>query len=165
VDPPIQSTRTACVVMVINASVNFVTRQSTQHLELRLHSTAPAERLFALLSDAPGWPQWFPAARRAEWETGTPDRVRLVGVGRFVVREVVLAETSPHHHAYSIRSVIPVREHRADVRFSPTATGTQIVWTTTFRPVIPGTGALLRHGLRFGVQRLARALIGAAERA
>jgi uncharacterized protein YndB with AHSA1/START domain len=132
---------------------------------VRLHSTAPAERLFALLSDAPGWPQWFPAARRAEWATDTAERVRLVGVGRFVVREVVLEETAPTQHAYSIRSLIPVRDHRADVRFSPTASGTHIVWTTTFRPAVPGTGALLRHGLRFGVQRLAAALIAAAERA
>jgi hypothetical protein len=137
--------------------------QSMQHFELRLHSTAPAERLFALLSDAPGWPRWFPAARRAEWATDTADRVRLVGVGRLVVREVVLEETPPTHHAYSIRSVIPVREHRADVRLSPTASGTHIVWSTSFRPVVPGTGVVLRQGLRFGVRRLAGALIAAAE--
>jgi uncharacterized protein YndB with AHSA1/START domain len=135
-----------------------------QHFEVRLHSTAPSERLFALLSDAAGWLRWFRPARRAEWadETATP-RVRLVGVGRFVVREVVLKETPPHHHAYSIRSVIPVREHRADVRFTATDTGTAISWTTSFRPAVPGTGPLLRLGLRRGVGALARALISAAE--
>jgi hypothetical protein len=119
--------------------------------------------LFALLSDAPGWPRWFPAARRAAWASDTDQRVRLVGVGRVVVREAVLEETPPTHHAYSIRSVIPVRDHRADVHFSPTESGTHILWTTSFRAVVPGSGALLRHGLRFGVRRLARALIAAAE--
>jgi uncharacterized protein YndB with AHSA1/START domain len=128
-----------------------------------MHSSAPAERLFALLSDAPGWPNWFSPARRAEWAAGE-GRVRLVGLGPLVVREVVLEETPPTHHAYSIRSVIPVREHRADVMFQPDDTGTTtITWTASFRPALPGTGGLLRLGMRAAVSALARALVKAAE--
>ncbi len=71
-----------------------------QQFELRLTSTAPAERLFALLSDAPDWPTWFPAARRAGWATDSgTERVRLVGVGPLLVREVILSETPGRHHA------------------------------------------------------------------
>jgi hypothetical protein len=136
-----------------------------QQFELRLTSTASAERLFALLSDAPGWPKWFPAARRAEWATDSgTDRVRLVGVGPLAVREVILSETPGKHHAYSIRSVIPVRDHRADVWFTQADGRTEIRWTTSFRPPLPGTGMLLRRSLQFAVGRLAKALVAAAEK-
>lgn len=135
-----------------------------EKFELKLVSSAPPQRLFALLSDAPGWPRWFRPARRVRWAPG-PDRVRLVAAGPLTVREVVLEETAPSHHAYSIVSVIPVRDHRADVRLEPRGDGTSITWTTSFTPRVPGTGTLLRHGLRLGVGALARALVAAAERA
>jgi uncharacterized protein YndB with AHSA1/START domain len=55
-----------------------------QRFELRLHTSAPAERLFALLSDAPGWRQWFPAARRVEWDSEV-DLPRGIDVRRAAV--------------------------------------------------------------------------------
>lgn len=89
--------------------------------------------------------------------------MRRVHIGPVAVREAVLTETRPAHHAYSVRTVVPVREHRADVWFRPDGSGTSIVWAMSFEPLIPGTGRLVRAGLVFGVRRLAAALIRAAE--
>lgn len=85
---------------------------------------------------------------------------RLVTIGPVTVREIVVAEEPPTHHAYSIRSVFPVRDHRADVWIS--AGG--IRWESRFEPKIPGTGALLEAALRAGLNRLGTALVRAAER-
>ena len=134
---------------------------------LNLTSSAPPERLFALLHDAPGWSQWFGPARRVRWMPGHPaggaGAVRLVTIGPVTVQETVVEEVVPTLHAYSIRTVLPVCDHRADVHLVPDGSGTRIEWSTAFRPKLPGTGALLTAGLRFGVRGLAAALIKAAE--
>ncbi|WP_028984540.1 SRPBCC family protein [Sporichthya polymorpha] len=139
--------------------------QSVLTFEIRRSSTAPPERLFALLSDAPGWPTWFRALKRVDWEPGATPPVRLMRIGPVTVREAVLSETAPTHHAYSVRSVIPMRDHRADVHLTARPNGgTDIVWSTTFRRAWPGSGRPVRAFLQAGVSRLASALIAHAER-
>jgi hypothetical protein len=140
------------------------------HFELEIISSASPERLFALLSDAPSWPVWFGPARKAEWATRGqgPDgngtgAVRRVTIGGLSVLEAVLEEQFPTHHAYSIRTVLPVREHRADVWFEAGCGHTRIRWNTVFIPKVSGSGRLVAAGLRFGVKHLARSLITAAE--
>jgi hypothetical protein len=133
--------------------------------EIQRSSTASPERLFALLSDATSWPSWFKAARNVSFEEGAVPPVRLVKVAPgLTVREVIVEETAPIHHAYSIRSVIPVRDHRADVRFTARPDGgTDISWISTMRPKIPGTGPVVKATLAQAVGQLCRALVKGAE--
>jgi len=135
--------------------------------ERRCSSMASPERIFAMLSDAPSWPSWFTLAKKVAWEPGSEPPVRLVTLGLGVtVREVVIEETPCSHHAYSIRSVIPVRNHRADVWLSARADGgTDIRWVAHFAPKVPGTGALLRVGVSKGLEMLCSCLVTAAETA
>ena len=133
--------------------------------EVRRSSTAPPEKLFALLSDATTWPTWFGPARNVSFEAGAVPPVRLVKLAPgLTIREVILEETAPTHHAYSIRSVIPVTDHRADVRLTGRADGgTDIHWASTMRPKVPGTGLLIKATLAQAVGQLCRALVRAAE--
>jgi len=135
--------------------------------EIRGTSTASPERIFALLSDAPSWPTWFKPAKRVGWEPGAQPPVRLVTVAPGVtIREVVVEESAPSHHAYSIRSVIPIKDHRADVWLTGRADGgTDIRWTSSMRPKVPGTGLLLKATLAKAVGGVCTALVKAAERA
>jgi hypothetical protein len=143
----------------------------TSFFEIEFESSAHPKRLFDLLSDAPSWPTWFKPARRVEWvksgddgQTGSAGAVRRVFIGPIGVQEAILASEAPTHHAYQILTVFPVTGHRADVWFRGIESGkTNIYWSTSFTPKIPGTGPLLATGLRLGVERLARALIAAAE--
>lgn len=138
-----------------------------QRFDIELVSSASIDQLFALLADAPGWPAWFRPARRVRWSTaqpgGGPGAIRLVTIGPLTVRERILAEEPGIRHAYSIESVFPVRDHHADVWFTAGQNGTVIRWNSSFSPKFPGTGALLRTGMRFGVAQLAKALVAAAE--
>jgi hypothetical protein len=89
--------------------------------------------------------------------------VRQVFIGPVSVKEEVLESVFPTHHAYSIKTTIPVKDHRADVWFVETVSGTNVLWVSTFSPRFVGIGGPLAAGLRFGVHRLAKALVSAAE--
>ena len=66
--------------------------------------------------------------------------------------------------SYVVDSWQPYRDYRADVDLLPRAGGgTQIVWQSRFEPRVPGTGRLLRAGLRRLVQSFATNLARAAE--
>ena len=133
--------------------------------EIRRTSTASPERLFALLSDAPSWPTWFKPAKRMEFEPGAQPPVRLVKLAPGVaIREVIVEENAPIHHAYSIRSVIPIKDHRADVWLTERADGgTDIRWASSMRPKLPGTGLVLKASLTKAVSGVCKALLKAAK--
>jgi hypothetical protein len=137
-------------------SINYVIQRS---------STAPPDRVFALLSDAPNWGSWFKPAKNVSWEDGAQPPVRLVKLGPgLTVREVVVEETAPTHHAYSIRSVIPIKNHRADVHLTARADGgTDINWVSSCDPKVPGSGLALKLVLSKAVGDLCKALVKAAE--
>lgn len=133
--------------------------------EIRRTSTASPENLFALLADAPSWPAWFKPAKNVSFEADAQPPVRLVKLGPgLTVREVIVEETAPSHHAYSIRSVLPIKDHRADVWLTPrTDGGTDIRWVSSMRPKLPGTGLALKAALTKAVDGLCKALVEAAE--
>jgi hypothetical protein len=53
---------------------------------------------------------------------------------------------------------LPVRDYRGDVDLEAADGGTQIHWHATFRPKTPGTGWLLKIGIRKFLQGTADAL-------
>ena len=118
--------------------------------EVTARSSAPPERVFALLADATSWPRWAgPVIAHGSWERqGDPPRggvgaIRKLGRWPQFGREEIVAYEPPTHHAYTILSGQPVRNYRADVRLTPDGAGTLIRWGATFDPVVPGTGRLL----------------------
>jgi hypothetical protein len=66
--------------------------------------------------------------------------------------------------AYVVDSPAPYRDYRSTVDLTPTDDGgTRIVWQSTFEPVVPGTGPLLRWFLKAVVGSFARNLAGKAQ--
>jgi uncharacterized protein YndB with AHSA1/START domain len=118
--------------------------------EVTARSSAPPERIFALLADATSWPRWAgPLIAHGSWERegdpppGGVGAIRKVGRWPQFGREEIVAHEPPTHHAYTMLSGNPVRNYRADVRLTPDGAGTRIVWGATFEPLVPGTGRLL----------------------
>src|SRR2546421_8356635 len=58
----------------VRAAPRNVARMATSSYEVTARSSAPPERLFELISDAPGWPRWAgPLIGHGSWEReGTP---------------------------------------------------------------------------------------------
>lgn len=129
---------------------------------------APPEIVYELLIDVEQWPDWLPGARSAVWEEagtrGTSEgAVRRIVISGLTMREEILIDDGPHHHAYGIVSGIPVTDHRADVHIKEQAGGSLIVWRATFRPRIPFAGPLMWLMLRASMPRMATALAKGAE--
>lgn len=117
------------------------------------------ETVFALLADPTGWPAWS-GHDRGEVVSDGPGgpgglgSVRAFTVGRYRSVEEVVAFERPSHFAYDLRSGLPVRGYRADVRLAPAPGGsTAITWHSEFRPLVPGTGPFLRRRLQRFIER------------
>jgi uncharacterized protein YndB with AHSA1/START domain len=131
--------------------------------EVSARSSAPPERVFALLADATSWPRWAgPVIAHGSWERqgdpppGGVGAIRKVGRWPQFGREEIVAYEPPTHHAYTMLSGQPVRNYRADVRLTPDGAGTLITWGATFDPVVPGTGRPLRAMYRRLIGSFAR---------
>lgn len=123
-------------------------------------TTAAPDLVFAHLAVAEAWPRWLRLPSRARRvQDGAPD-ANGVGAVRsiFPVRERVVAFEPGVRYAYIMVSPSPIRFYRADVRLTPKDGGTSIEYAAQGDPLIPGTGPLIRGGLRAGTRLLARLL-------
>ncbi len=102
-------------------------------------SAAPPEQVFAVLADAPRWPEWAGSAvKHAEWlRTGTPPpggvgAVRRLGGWPLFTEETITAYERPSLMSYDVRG-LPVRDYSCTVELAPDGRGgTAIRWTGEF---------------------------------
>ena len=127
-------------------------------------TAAPPERVFALLAAGDRWQEWAgPFVPRSRWQVpgdpvGGVGAVRRLGVGPLVSLERVTEHQAPHRLSYVVDSPAPYRDYRSTVELTPADGGTRITWRSTFEPVVPGTGHLLRWFLGGVVRSFARNL-------
>ena len=134
-----------------------------QEIDVRTGSSAPPERIWALLADARTWPRWAPFDEAAVEDGEGLGELRRFRTGRRVTRERLTGFDPPRRLEYELVSGIPIRDYRAEVTLTPEADGTAIRWHSRFRSKIPGTGALARRGLERFIQRTAEGLAREAE--
>ena len=102
-------------------------------------SAAPPEQVFAVLADAPRWPEWAGRSiKHAEWvRTGTPapggvGAVRRLGGWPLFTQETITAYEPPSLMSYDVRG-LPVRDYSCTVELAPDGRGgTAIRWTGEF---------------------------------
>ncbi|HEX4214819.1 MAG TPA: SRPBCC family protein [Candidatus Dormibacteraeota bacterium] len=121
---------------------------------------ASPSTVYDLLKDGATWPQWSPIGSfRLEREGGeggeSAGAIRVFSTGTVRSREELIELRPGRGLSYVALSGLPVRDHRADVVVTPERGGSALAWHEAFRPVIPGTGWLLRPLLRRFVQRCA----------
>lgn len=117
-------------------------------ISVRRETTASARALFALLSE-PSTYLRFPGVKRAELVrpgTETPNGVgalRRIWIGMFRYEEVITRSEPGVQLDYLVVTSRPPLEHKGGtIRFTPTATGCVVEWTSTYRVPIPIVGRL-----------------------
>ena len=124
-----------------------------RNIDITVHSTAGVDAVYALLADGTTWPRWSPIEsfereRGAELAVDGTGEIRIHRRGRITGRDQIVELIPGRRFAYLSLSGLPVRDYYAQVDLEPDATGSIIHWRASFVPKIPGTGALLEHGIR-----------------
>jgi hypothetical protein len=83
--------------------------------------------------------------------------IRVLRRGGLAIEEEVVEFDPPRRLAYRVSAGLPLRTCEADLSLEEHAGATRLCWHVRFRPLVPGTGWLLRRLIR---PRLARALEG-----
>ena len=131
---------------------------------------APIEVVWDVLTDHAAYRSWtpVPTSRLVTPGSSEPngvDAVRFLGVGPLGTKEKVLVSEPPRHLAYTVVSGLPVREYRADARLAEgDGNGTELEYTGSFRPLVPGTGPVLGLLIRTALSALVGSLARESER-
>lgn len=107
-----------------------------QHFDIRLHTCAEANAVYALLRDGASWPRWTSIE---SFQSERPGERESEGIGAIV------------------------RDYRGDVDLDPAEQGTTIRWHISFTPQVPGTGWLWRWGIGRFVKQSAQGLAAYAQ--
>ena len=133
-------------------------------IDVKAHTKAPAERVFALLADAPSWSRWAPFDEAVVEQGDGVGEVRRFRTGRVTSRERVTVLERPRRFGYELLSGLPIRDYRAEVTLTPDpGGGTQIRWHSKFAAMVPGTGWIMRRRLGRFIAETAAGLARAAE--
>jgi uncharacterized protein YndB with AHSA1/START domain len=127
---------------------------------------AAPEQVWHLLAHTATWPGWAPVRAATLERQGSPEADGIGAVRSFTTqlgtttREEIIAFDPSHHVGYMLRSGLPVRDYRSDVRLEPTeGGGTTITWTSSFR----GSWVMMRL-VGLTLRRFSRALARGANR-
>ena len=134
-----------------------------QKIDVSARSSASPERVWALLADVRSWHRWAPFDDSTVEDGEGLGELRRFRTGRRTTRERVTGFDPPRRLEYELVSGLPIRDYRAEVTLMPDGDGTAIRWHSRFRPMLPGTGPLVRRALGRFIERAAEGLAREAE--
>jgi uncharacterized protein YndB with AHSA1/START domain len=139
-------------------------------IEVTQAIAAPPEKVFAFYTDHVGWERWAGVREVVLRQTGDPPpnglgAIRVIRARGMAIEEEITAFEPPRRMGYRLVAGAPVRDHAGEVRFEPDAAGTRVTWTVRFRPLVPGTGWLVRRMLERGLRDVLTALAENVSRA
>jgi uncharacterized protein YndB with AHSA1/START domain len=134
-----------------------------QHIEIEGEIAATPERVWDVVADHRGWARWAGAREVVLRNEGDPapnglGAIRVMRGGGLAVEEEITGFDPPKRMTYRIAGGLPVRSYRGEIRLEPCESGTRLVWSADFSPLIPLTGGLLRWALERTLSRMATSL-------
>lgn len=136
-------------------------------MQIELSELVPAkpDAVFARYTDHERWVDWAGVKEVVLRQQGHPapnglGAIRVIRQAGLAIEEEITAFDAPKRMTYRLVAGAPIRDHSGEVRFDPEGAGTRVTWKVSFRPLIPGTGWLIRRllerGLREVLVRLAK---------
>jgi uncharacterized membrane protein len=145
----------------------YVGRVAGIEVERSVRIAAPSRRVWELLADHEGMPAWMPVREVVRRRPGRPEANgvgarRVVRASGLAIEERITAFEPERRLVYEVVEGAPVRDHRGEVLLEPDGDATRVRWRVSLRPLVPGTGWLLR---RIVGRLVGRGLEGLARRA
>ena len=139
-------------------------------IELTQQVAAAPEKVFAFYTDHVDWERWAGVKEVVLRQTGDPPpnglgAIRVIRARGMAFEEEITAFEPPRRMGYRLVAGAPVRDHAGEVRFEPDGSGTRVTWTIRFRPLVPGTGWILRRVLEREIRGVLTALAENVSRA
>jgi uncharacterized protein YndB with AHSA1/START domain len=128
-------------------------------VRLELELDAPVEGVFEAMADHARYDRFRPIGSSELIKEGTTDRNGVGAVRRLKAwplrfDEEITAYERPSRLDYLIIDVNgPVEHDGGSIRFEPTASGTHVLWTSTFRITVPLVGGLLGAVFAWALKR------------
>jgi uncharacterized protein YndB with AHSA1/START domain len=140
---------------------------SRLHVEADGTADASVENVWALVADANTYAAWGPWDEGGYESAGTDGAqgvgaVRWFRAGRTRTVEKILEMEEPRRLVYTVMKGVPVRNYRAEVTLTATASGTQVTWTATWDKTLGGR--LVHRALAKFYPEMMVGLVSAAER-
>jgi uncharacterized protein YndB with AHSA1/START domain len=134
---------------------------------LEIHIDAPRDRVWNILTDHGAMAEWFPAREVVRRVPGADDpngvgAHRVIRIAGLSIEEVVTAFKPCELLEYTVTDGAPFVDHMADVVLIREGDATRVRWSARMRPLIPGTGWLVRSNL---TRTLEQALSGLKRKA
>jgi uncharacterized protein YndB with AHSA1/START domain len=132
-------------------------------------SSAQPDEIYALLVNSATYPLW---SMIRYYESLRPGRQGLHDVGALrlfktnavtVMREEVTDVVPNERVSYRLLSGFPLLDYRSQTTLEKTASGTRIVWESSFHPEYPLTAWYWRRLMTWVLERLVRSLAQTAE--
>lgn len=141
-----------------------------QRVHYEHETTASAEAIWEVLTDAATWSAWGPWAessqeRAAEGPDGPAGvgSIRRLKFGRRLLREETTRFEPRREVRYTVLEGIPVRDYEGIVHLEPNPTGTRITWSSSFHGRPGVLGPLIRKSLQSKFGPIVTACAEAAE--
>jgi catechol 2,3-dioxygenase-like lactoylglutathione lyase family enzyme len=122
-------------------------------LTIEMAFDVPKERALEALADHESMGNWWPQKTVTLLKDGDQERngvgaVRqMSGLGA-VVQEEIVAWQDGAGYDYKLLSGAPLKDHFGSIRVLPSSGSSLVQWRIEFRPLIPGTGAVMQWFLR-----------------
>jgi uncharacterized protein YndB with AHSA1/START domain len=149
----------------VDAALYYLAAGSGVEVERSARIAAPPERIWAILADHEAMTEWLPVREVVRRRPGEGDpnglgAVRVVRGSGLALEERITGFEPPRRLEYRLLEGAPVRDHRGEVCLEPDGDGTRVRWRVELRPLVPGTGWLLRRL----VDRMLRAALRGLDR-
>lgn len=139
-------------------------------VEASHRTTAPAQRMWDVLTTHEDMPAWFKVVRKVVLDPVGHDERNGLGAIRHIhapgptVVEEIVEWDPPRRYVYKLLRGAPIRNHRGQVTVEETPNGARATWRIEFEPVIPFSGLVMRPMMQRLAQTLLRGAAAHAER-
>jgi uncharacterized protein YndB with AHSA1/START domain len=123
-------------------------------MEIEVSAVIPASpsRTFEVYTDHEGWMRWAGVKEVVLRQQGHPapnglGAIRVIRQAGMAIEEEITGFEPGKRITYRVVAGAPVRDHSGEVRFDPDGAGTRVTWKVRCRPLIPGTGWLVKRAL------------------